>query len=248
MYRRQFLQTAVTTTALPLPAALSVFGAAKRVSLLLDNVSAASPRWAADQLHRTLVARGIEVYLRQNISQVPSAEFCIAAANFQSPLARQILDNASLAGSGAKPEALAIATGTVSGRTVLLAAGQDDRGLVYALLELADRASHGADPVTALHQPKPVLEQPANRIRSMSRAFVSDVEDKPWFNDRAMWSEYLTTLATQRFNRFNLCLSLGYDFMRQVTDAYFLFPLSILVRSSRLQSSRHQPARLRARQ
>ena len=36
-------------------------------------------------------------------------------------------------------------------------------------------------------------------------------------------------LATQRFNRFNLGLGLGYDFLRQVTDAYFLFAYPFLL-------------------
>ena len=66
-------------------------------------------------------------------------------------------------------------------------------------------------------------------MRSISRMFVSDVEDKPWFNDREMWPEYLTMLATQRFNRFSLALSIGYDFLREVTDAYFLFPYPFLL-------------------
>jgi hypothetical protein len=29
-------------------------------------------------------------------------------------------------------------------------------------------------------------------------------------------------MAEQRFNRFNLAMGIGYDFVRQVTDAYFL--------------------------
>ena len=99
----------------------------------------------------------------------------------------------------------------------------DARGAVYGLLELADRARYGADLT------RPVSESPLNPIRSVSRMFVSDVEDKPWFNDREMWPQYLTMLATQRFNRFSLALSIGYDFLRDVTDAYFLFPYPFLL-------------------
>jgi hypothetical protein len=36
-------------------------------------------------------------------------------------------------------------------------------------------------------------------------------------------------LATQRFNRFNLAFGIGYDFIRQVTDAYFLFAYPFLL-------------------
>ena len=77
--------------------------------------------------------------------------------------------------------------------------------------------------IGALTGIKPVAEQPANTVRSISRMFVSDVEDKPWYNDREMWPAYLTMLATQRFNRFSLALGVGYDFLREVTDSYFLF-------------------------
>jgi hypothetical protein len=36
-------------------------------------------------------------------------------------------------------------------------------------------------------------------------------------------------LATQRFNRFNLAYGIGYDFIRHVTDAYFLFTYPFLL-------------------
>src|SRR5690348_4585787 len=36
-------------------------------------------------------------------------------------------------------------------------------------------------------------------------------------------------LATHRFNRFHLALGIGYDFIRQVTDAYFLFAYPFLL-------------------
>ena len=52
--------------------------------------------------------------------------------------------------------------------------------------------------LAALNIPAPAVERPANVVRSLARLFVSDVEDKPWFNDRDMWPRYLTMLATQR--------------------------------------------------
>lgn len=60
-------------------------------------------------------------------------------------------------------------------------------------------------------------------VRSIQRLFTSEAEDKPWFYDRDMWLRYLGMLAENRFNRFNLSFGIGYDFLRQVTDAYFLF-------------------------
>jgi hypothetical protein len=111
----------------------------------------------------------------------------------------------------------------------LVASGYDSRGLAYALLDLSDRVEHSDDTIPVLARVTAISEQPANRVRSMIRLFTSNVEDKPWYNDREMWPAYLTNLATQRFNRFQIAFGIGYDFIRQVTDAYFLFTYPFLV-------------------
>jgi hypothetical protein len=93
---------------------------------------------------------------------------------------------------------------------------------VYSLLELAGRVRSG-QPLLA------VEERPATGIRGMMKCFTSDVEDKPWYNDRAMWPQYLTMLAAQRFNRFNLAFGIGYDFTREIRDCYFHFAYPFLL-------------------
>jgi hypothetical protein len=50
---------------------------------------------------------------------------------------------------------------------------------------------------------------------------VSPEEDKAWFYDRDMWVEYLSALATHRFNRFNLTFGIGYNSARNIPDSYF---------------------------
>src|SRR5580704_12657817 len=72
-------------------------------------------------------------------------------------------------------------------------------------------------------------DQPFNQVRGIMRLFVSDVEDKPWFNDREMWPAYFFMLAEQRFNRFQLALVICYDFLRDVTDCYFVFAYPFLL-------------------
>ncbi|MGE5812637.1 MAG: hypothetical protein ACM339_14100 [Ignavibacteria bacterium] len=91
------------------------------------------------------------------------------------------------------------------------------------MLELSDRVRYSYQPLDLLNIQKPIVEQPANTIRSLARLFVSEIEDKPWFYDHEMWKQYLTMAAAQRFNRFNLSMGIGYDFLQNVTDAYFLF-------------------------
>jgi hypothetical protein len=214
--RRLFLQTAgAVTTAL---------GAPRGVSIIVnpaDAVAGADPaKWAVNELDRTLKAAGAAV---ERCKQAPDARpgnQCIVVAGAGSAEAKRA--------GVALPEvaeALGLVPAKVDGRAVLLACGRDPRALVFALLELADRVENGGD-ISVL---KPVIERPANTIRSITRLFTSDVEDKPWFNDREMWPQYLTMLAANRFNRFSLALGIGYDFIRQVTDAYFLFAYPFLL-------------------
>jgi len=204
----------------------------RRVSIVIDPAdpaaSCAPARWAATELEQALRARGAAVQMCQRVSQAGASDVCIVAAGSKSALATRLMKQAR-AVCGDRPEALALLPSNLQGRKVLLACGSDSRGLIYALLELSDRVKHGSDPILALQPGAPIVEQPSNPVRGVMRLFASDVEDKPWYCDREMWPHYLTMIATQRFNRFNLSLGLGYDFLRRVTDAYFLFPYPFLL-------------------
>jgi hypothetical protein len=190
-------------------------------------------RWALEQLQEALAARGIAAGRRERVDQAPSDEVCIVAAGPASPPAREVLRGAGVSIPDT-PESLALVQGAIGGRPVLLACGSDPRGLAYAVLELADRVTLSDDPLGALRVGRPrrtpvLVEQPANAIRSVARLFTSDVEDKPWFYDRAFWERYLSTLVAQRFNRFSLTLGLGYNFPRRVRDTYPYFAYPFLV-------------------
>jgi hypothetical protein len=194
----------------------AAFGAGPRVAIVTDAAdpvaSSAPAKWAADELQRALEGKGATVRRCAQLSEAAAGELCIVAAG----------------GASAPDAAGALALTRGPGR-VVHAAGRDAAGQVYALLELADRVACSSDPAVALALSAPVVERPANQIRSVTRLFTSDVEDKPWFNDREMWPAYLTMLAAHRFNRFNLSFGIGYDFLRSVTDSYFLFTYPFLL-------------------
>lgn len=229
--RREFLQRTSLTVGLGIA---QVAGAAsgRSVSIVLDPADeiASKPavRWALGELGRTLTAGGVLVRQHHAIHQAAQEDFCIVAAGAVSPLAREILESAR-ATMPAAPEAVGLIPGRVGRRAILLACGSDERGLIYALLELADRVNCASEPLSALDVGAPVVEQPANRVRSVNRCFVSDVEDKPWYSDRSMWAAYLTMLTTQRFNRFSLTFGLGYDYPHPVLDSYLYFAYPFLL-------------------
>jgi hypothetical protein len=179
--------------------------------------------WAVKELEKSLIARGIDVFRCSQLSGARSGDLCIAVAGSDSRIARKFLKSGKIA-IPEKPEALGLIPVNSAGRQILLTAGYDARGLMYAVLELTDRVLCSSQPLKDLYLSKLVIEKPANVIRGINRLFVSEIEDKGWFNDREMWPQYLTMLATQRFNRFSLSLGIGYDFLQNVTDGYFLFP------------------------
>ena len=215
------------------PVASGAAGAA--VSIIRDPadpvVAAAPAQWAVDQLRAAFAAQGYFVNVTAKLDESPPGALCIVATGSQAAIGRD-------AGAVVAPrerEALAISPGRLGPRDVLVASGSDARGLTYALTELADAVTHGKDAPSVLPPPSdptrlsPLVERPANRIRSVMRMFVTEVEDKAWYNDRDFWTNYLDLLAAQRFNRFNLALGLGYDAPTGVRDSYFYFAYPFLL-------------------
>jgi hypothetical protein len=188
-----------------------------------DLIAGSIPsQWALKELEESLKTRGVDTYRCELLSQARSGDLIIVVAGSDSSSARQLLNDVKT-NVPAVPEALGLVPVISDDEKILLACGHDVRGLVYALLELADRVQYSDSPLDSLNLHNPIVEQPANTIRSIARLFVSEIEDKPWFYDREMWKHHLSMVAAQRFNRFNLSFGIGYDFLQNVTDGYFLF-------------------------
>jgi len=191
-----------------------------------DAIAMARPaQWAVGELHRALTNRGFSVHVCTHINEAGPTERCIVAAGRTSSLARHVVGVTI----PTEPEALAIVARDIGQREILFAIGSDSRGLIYALTDIADAIALGADSDATLRPATPIIERPANRVRSVMRLFASDVEDKPWFNDRDFWRGYFSLLIAQRFNRVNLALGLGYDQPIGLRDTYFYFAYPFLV-------------------
>ncbi|MBZ9937223.1 hypothetical protein LB518_13040 [Mesorhizobium sp. BR1-1-16] len=170
--------------------------------------------WAASELIEALRQRDVTAA----IGEAPSSGLTVEVAGN---------------GSGNDPyPQVAEAMALVRDGEHILAWGYDIRGIVYALTELADRVrnSLGDDLFEGTF---PLVEQPTARIRSMARLFCAEEEDKVWFYDKQQWRDYLTMLASNRFNRFSLTLGMGYNYPYHnpwITDVYFYFPYPFLLK------------------
>jgi hypothetical protein len=220
--RRAFLKlttAAASVTAIEFSQAMPT---ANVIALIIDPGSVLTTsepvEWAAEQFRRALTVKGIAL-------SDTSSTLTVIVSPVTAPLAKRFGNLPSIT----RPETTALVPGNHNNAPAILVTGIDTRGIVYGLLELTERIRLNDNPFIALHLSAPVVEITPNRVRSVARAFLSEIEDKSWFYDRAFWTNYLDTLAFARFNRFNFALGFGYDFPRGVTGDYLHFPYPYLV-------------------
>ncbi len=230
--RRSFLQiSSLTLGALGLPIRGAAQAQGDTVFIIADPADpvASSPscRWALKEISQALGEHSVKVGHFASLHQAPAHSRCIVISGPDHQPAVDLMKKSGVSLS-TEPESLALLPFSRDTRHGILACG-DVRGLMYALLEVADRIRHSERPLSALEQPQAITERPFNAIRSVGRIFCSDIQDKPWFYDREMWPAYFSMLATQRFNRFSLNFGIGYDFLDNVRDAYFLFAYPFLL-------------------
>lgn len=233
--RRKFVQTAGSITALSATTTERLLAATLGgVTLVVDpadQIATSVPcNWAAQELQRTLSERNVLVSNASHPFHSRPGDLCLVLAGAGSEwTARMLRDSDVIYPKSA--EAFVLVPAHAEGRQVLLACGTDVRGLVYATLELLDRVQCSQFPMEALALKQSLVEQPANKLRSINRCFQSEIEDRPWFEDRKMWAAYLDMLASNRFNMFNLSMGLGYDYPQKVTDSYtyFTYPFFVQV-------------------
>jgi hypothetical protein len=229
MQRRAFLKLTGAMTAFRLtPRVLAA--PSHRISVIVDDtdpVACSEPvHWAASQLRNALVTKGFLCDIVASSDQLKGSTFCIAVTSGGSSLARGFSQVRTVLNH---PESLRLTPGYLAEVPATLVSAGGQGGFIYGLLELAERVRFSPDPAAALRLSSPVEEEPANEVRSIARAFCSEVEDKAWYYDKGFWRGYLDLLVASRFNRFNLTFGIGYDFPRGVTGDYFHFPYPYLV-------------------
>lgn len=218
LQRRNFLKL---IGAVPAAGVGPAWAASGDVSLL-DQSGAAPVKLAVAKLAAALKAHGAALHL---ITEVKEAKgLVIVVATPRSPL---VADFPAAAADWGAPDSLRLVPGKIEGHDALLVSAMDMRGFVYGLRELAEQVEFGGP--AALHLDGQIEETSPNRVRSVARPFLSEIEDKAWFYDHEGWRAYLDMLVGARFNRFNFALGFGYDFPKGVTGDYLHFPYPYLV-------------------
>jgi hypothetical protein len=229
MQRRDFLKLTGALTAFSLTHS-TLAGPSRRISVIVDAgnpIAFSDPvKWAAGQLRKALLDKGVICEIALSPDQAKGSTFCVVVAGAGSSLVQSFPQSGTPLSN---PESIRLTPGRLAETPAIWVSAIDQRGFIYGLLELAERVQFNPDPAAALQLTGTIEETPANEVRSIARAFCSEIEDKEWYYDKEFWRGYLDVLVASRFNRFNFAFGFGYDFPRGVTGDYFHFPYPYLV-------------------
>ncbi|HKD37913.1 MAG TPA: hypothetical protein VKB78_13970, partial [Pirellulales bacterium] len=107
------------------------------------------------------------------------------------------------------PEAFSILKSDYLGKPCWVVGGSDDRGLMYAELDAADRIGWSTDRSDPLSELRETVEKPAVTSRAVSIYTMNRAYWESRFYDEAYWERYLDTLAKNRFN--SIVVIFGYE-------------------------------------
>jgi hypothetical protein len=106
-------------------------------------------------------------------------------------------------------EALSIWKTTYDNKPVWVINGKDDRGLMYALLDVAERISWSSDTNDPFCEVVPVSEEPEVVTRAISMYTMNRAYWESRFYDEDYWTAYMDMLAKNRFN--TVLVIFGYE-------------------------------------
>ena len=166
------------------------------MQIVVDRPLDRAARWALSELTDALRGEGG----RPEIGTAPtSSRAVVVGVAGKSPLIDEYLSASGVA-CPAGPESLVIHW---AGNGCLIAAGRDDRGLAYALTEVARavQLSDGDDPLGGIEN---AIESPELPWRSMQLFLCNEALEREWYFRRGFWEGYLGQLARCRYNNFSL--------------------------------------------
>jgi hypothetical protein len=168
--------------------------AATTVSLVADTRPGRATAHGLEELRLALKTKGVQV---QNAPTVAAATGdYIVVIGLPDELSEVTFDSAA-------PEALMIRKVDHGQKPLVVIGGSDDRGLMYGLLDVADRVgwATNSDPFSQVHDTR---EQPDCPDRALSIYTMQRAAFEQRFFDEKYWARYFDMLARDRFNSFVL--------------------------------------------
>lgn len=178
------------------------------VSLMVDDRPAAPVRHGLGKLRQALEAKGAQVEEVNSLQKAKADTVVVAGLASGAGEAAKLLTELKLTPPGT-PESLLIRKLDRKGKTVVLVAGADARGLMYALLDVADRVGWAASAGPLFGEVRDAEETPYAPERALSLYTFNRAYWESRFYDEAYWARYLDVLAQNRFD--SLVVIFGYE-------------------------------------
>ena len=178
------------------------------VSLVTDRQVGTAAIHATGKVRIALQAKGSEVEQLESLEDTRGRFLLVCGLSNGSGPASKLLTNYKLPKPSAT-EALLIRHIRLNGKRALLVVGTDDRGLMYGLLDVADRIGWSEDPQNPFSEVRNIEEKPAVAERALSIYAMHQGNFESYFYDESYWARYLDMLAANRFNTFALLF--GYE-------------------------------------
>jgi hypothetical protein len=181
---------------------------APTVSIIISDPSANPGQHGLTKLKESLRSKGASLEEIASLQKATGHTILVAGLTSGAGEAAKLISELKLS-HGSDPESVLIKRTTHEGRTVVLVAGSDARGLMYGLLDVADRvgwAESSEEPFSGVRDmdEKPYCPERALSIYTFNRAYWESR-----FYNEAYWARYLDLLAQNRFN--SLVVIFGYE-------------------------------------
>ena len=171
-----------------------------QISLVRDGQAGLATNHGWEKVKAALSAAGLRY------EEVPDAKTAhggvlIVAGSASSPVADRL--EALGVKIPQKPESLVIHKGEWQGKQALLLSGRDDRGLMYALLEVADRIGW-KNKALPFSEVQDTVESPDVTDRDVITLTMQGAQYEDRLHDENYWIKYFDMLADDRFNAIEL--------------------------------------------
>lgn len=179
-----------------------------QISLITDPAMGSPAEYGLSQLTATLEKKDIPFEKVSSIAEARGETLLAVGLANGTGVAAQLLQEADQH-VPAVAEALRIWKTEVQEKPAWVISGFDDRGLMYGLLDIAERVSWSSDSEEPLSKVEAITEQPDVSTRAISMYTMNRAYWESRFYDEAYWARYMDVLAKNRFN--SMVVIFGYE-------------------------------------
>lgn len=183
-------------------------GVAPEISIITDQTPGIMVQHGVKKLTDALTAKKISFEKVASLQEAKGKWVIVAGLSTGDGAASKLLKD----GNQDVPksaEALKIWNTSLEKKPVWVIGGSDDRGLMYGLLDVADRVGWSTDPKSPMSVVKEITEKPDVPERAVSLYTMNRAYWESRFYDEAYWTRYLDMLAQNRFN--SMVVIFGYE-------------------------------------